>query len=379
MNSIALYLHIPFCQKKCYYCDFNSYSGKEYLIKDYIKALKEEIIIYKPILDNYKISTVFFGGGTPSILEGHQIAGLIDSIGDHYKLENDAEISMEANPGTLNYKKLKQYYTGGVNRLSIGLQACQNNLLQTLGRIHTFEDYLKNLEEARWAGFTNINTDLMFSLPNQKQNHWEECLERIVNLNIPHISAYSLIVEEDTPFDDWVEDKVIALPNEDIQVEMYHYTIKYLEAKGYLYYEISNFARPGFQCKHNLVYWHNKPYIGLGLGAHSYFNNKRFNNVNRIEEYITLIKNKTRPIEDEINVTVRDEISETMFLGLRLTEGISIGEFTRRFNLSPLEVYEKQINKFVEQGLLECSKTHIKLTQRGIDLSNIVFQEFLLD
>ena len=225
MNIIALYIHIPFCKKKCYYCDFNSYSGKQHLIEEYIEALKKEIKMYKDVLNSYKISTIFFGGGTPSILEGDQITIIMDTMRKYYDIEEDAEISMEANPGTLNYNKLKKYYAGGINRLSIGLQAWQDNLLKTLGRIHSFEDYFKNLNEAREAGFTNINTDLMFSLPGQSEKNLEECLEKIVSLDIPHISAYSLIIEEGTPFYNWVRDKTIVLPDEEIQLKMYHNTI----------------------------------------------------------------------------------------------------------------------------------------------------------
>lgn len=379
MNSIALYIHIPFCEKKCYYCDFSSYSGKKHLIGDYIEALKKEIILYKPTLENYKISTIFFGGGTPSILEGNEIASIMDIINKNYSIKDDAEVSMEANPGTLTYSKLKTYYENGVNRLSIGLQACQNNLLKTLGRIHSFEDYVKNLEEARKAGFSNINTDLMFALPGQKEKDWEESLERIVSLDIPHISAYSLIVEEETPFYNWVENKKILLPDEEIELKMYHDTIKYLEEKGYTHYEISNFAKPGFQCKHNLIYWQNKPYIGVGSGAHSYFNEKRFNNVKGIEEYIELLKENKAPIEEEIDISMKDQISETMFLGLRMMEGVSIEEFTKKFNISPFEIYKEQMEKFKRQNLLEWDASHIRLTKKGVDLSNIVFQDMLLD
>ena len=379
MNTIALYIHIPFCQKKCYYCDFNSYSGKQHLIKEYIEALRNEMKMYKHVLDGYKISTIFFGGGTPSILEGDQIAIIMDTIGKYYDIEKDAEITIEANPGTLNYDKLKKYYTAGINRLSIGLQACRDSLLKTLGRIHSFEDYSKNLREAGRAGFTNINTDLMFSLPEQSEKDLEECLEEVVSLGIPHISAYSLIVEEGTPFNGWAKDKTIILPDEEMQLKMYHNTIGYLKGRGYIHYEISNFARPGFQCKHNMTYWCNRPYIGLGAGSHSYFNKKRFSNVDSIEKYMDLVRDKKIPIGNEMDVSIKDEISETMFLGLRLTEGVSIGEFIGRFNISPFKIYKEQIKKFSAQGLLEYNRENIKLTQRGIDLSNIVFQEMLLN
>ena len=378
MNSIALYIHIPFCEKKCYYCDFNSYSGKKHLIDHYIEALKKEIELYSPILEKYKISTIFLGGGTPSILTGSQIGEIMDTISKYYSLEESAEISIEANPGTLNKYKLKTYYESGINRLSIGLQACQDNLLKTLGRIHSFEEYLKNLEEARNVGFTNINTDLMFSLPGQKEKDWEETLEKIVSLDIPNISAYSLIVEEDTPFYNWVENEKIILPDEETDMNMYHHTIKYLGEKGYKHYEISNYAKEGFQCKHNIVYWNNENYIGLGSGAHSYFNKKRFNNINHIEEYINILMKNKLPIEEEVKVSIKDEISETMFLGLRMMDGISIEKFTRRFNRSPFEIYKVQLDKFRGQGLIYWDEKCIKLTPKGIDLSNIVFQEMLL-
>lgn len=379
MKSISLYIHIPFCQKKCYYCDFNSYSGKQHLIKDYIEALKKEIKMYKSVLNSYKIDTIFFGGGTPSILEGDQIAVIVDAIRKNFAVRNDAEISIEANPGTLSYDKLKKYYNSGINRLSIGLQTCQNDLLKMLGRIHSFENYLKNLEEAREAGFSNINTDLIFSLPNQGEEDLAECLRKMVSLDVPHISAYSLIVEEGTLFSDWVKNKILILPDEEIQLKMYHDTIKYLKEKGYIHYEISNFAKSGFQCRHNMVYWHNEYYIGMGASSHSYFNKKRFNNVAGIEKYIYLIKNGKTPVENEMDIPIKDEISETMFLGLRLTDGIFVKKFIERFNISPFEIYGEQIRKFSEQGLLKWDKMNIRLTQKGIDLSNMVFQELLLD
>lgn len=379
MESIALYIHVPFCERKCNYCDFSSYSGKNHLIDEYIEALKKEIILYKNTLNNYKVNTVFFGGGTPSILTGKQINEIMNLLVKYFNIDDKAEISMEANPGTLSYDKLKAYYESGVNRLSIGLQACQKELLKTLGRIHSFEDYTKNLEDARKVGFLNINTDLMFSLPGQSFKDWEKTLEQIVSLDIPHISAYGLIVEEETPFYNWVENKKIILPDEEIELKMYHHTINYLKEKGYEHYEISNFAKPEFQCKHNLIYWHNKPYIGLGSGAHSYFNKKRFSNVKGIEEYINLLSQNKAPLDDEIILSTKDEISETMFLGLRTTKGVSVEDFIQRFNTSPFEVYNEEFNKLRKQGLLCWDEKYIKLTSKGIDISNVVFQEMLLE
>lgn len=379
MDCKSLYIHIPFCKKKCYYCDFNSYSGKEYLIDDYIEALKKEITLYKDILNKNKINTIFLGGGTPSILNGEQIFEIMNTLNKNFLIKDNAEISIESNPGTLNYSKLKLYYESGINRLSIGLQACQNNLLNKIGRIHSFEEYIKNLQDARKIGFSNINTDLMFSLPGQTKKDWKETLNKIVDLNIPHISAYSLIVEEETPFYNWVGDGKVALPSEDVEIDMYHYAIKYLKEKGYKHYEISNFAKNRFECKHNLTYWKNKPYLGIGVGAHSYFNKKRFNNVKKIEEYIRLVKNDKLPVEERLDISTKDEISEFMFLGLRLIDGISIKEFINRFNVSPFEIYKEEFKKLKGDELLFWDEEQIKLTSKGIDLSNIVFQDMLLD
>lgn len=379
MNSIALYIHIPFCEKKCHYCDFNSYSGKNHLVDDYIKALKKEMQQYGEIIKGHSVATVFFGGGTPSILTGEQMAEIMETLRRYYTLEEQAEISMEANPGTLNFHKLKAYYESGINRLSMGLQSCQNHLLKTLGRIHSFEEYVKNLEDARKAGFTNINTDLMFSLPGQTERDWQESLEKIVSLGIPHISAYSLIVEEGTPFFSWVENKKIILPDEEVDMNMYHYTIEYLKSKGYHHYEISNYAKNGFECKHNITYWHNEHYIGLGAGAHSYFDQKRFNNFADIDKYIHLLGEGSSPVEEEILVSKNDEIAETMFLGLRMMEGISIDGFFKRFHTTPLAIYEDTLEKLRKQGLIQWDEKGIWLTSKGIDLSNVVFEKMLLD
>lgn len=379
LENLSIYIHVPFCKKKCYYCDFSSYSGKENLIKEYIIALKEEIILYAEEIEKYNIQTIFLGGGTPSVLKSSQIEEIMDCIKENYNISKTAEISIELNPESMDIDKLKTYYNTGINRLSIGLQACQDHLLKKLGRLHNYEDYLKNLKCARDVGFTNISTDLMFALPGQKIEDWYETLENIINLEIPHISTYSLIIEEGTLFYQWEKSGNISRLTEDLELRMYHDAIKYLKSKNYTHYEISNFAKPGFQSKHNKIYWQNLNYIGLGSGAHSYFKDQRFNNFVDIETYIHHINLNKKPIENIIDISRKDEISETMFLGLRMMEGISIDKFQKRFNESPFDIYEKQFLDLKKKGLLSWDEKHIYLTKKGIDLANIVFQEMLLD
>ena len=379
LEDLSLYIHIPFCKKKCYYCDFPSYSGKEGLIDDYVLALKKEIQLYAADLRDYKIQTIFIGGGTPSILKGDQIQEIIDCIKKNYNLDKNIEVSMEANPGILDMEKLEIYYNSGINRLSIGLQACQNNLLISLGRIHSYEDFAKNLQDARTVGFDNINVDLMFGLPHQKMIDWKKSLENIIKLDVPHISTYSLIVEEGTPFYQWKESGKINRPSEELELEMYHGAISYLKSNGYNHYEISNFAQKGYSCRHNETYWKNQSYLGLGSAAHSYFQKSRFSNFTDIQKYIEYINLGKKPIDIRTNPSIKDEISETMFLGLRMMEGISIEDFKKRFNKSPFDIYEKKFHILNEKKLLTWDENHIYLTPKGIDLANIVFQEMLLD
>ncbi|MCC5910326.1 MAG: oxygen-independent coproporphyrinogen III oxidase [Clostridiaceae bacterium] len=379
MKSLSLYIHIPFCEKKCYYCDFASYSGKEHLLGDYVEALKKEIELYKEELGSYSIKTIFIGGGTPSILSAEALRGITDCLQQCCSIPSDIEISMEANPGVLNIDKLKGYYEAGINRLSMGLQACQDHLLKNLGRIHRYEDFIRNLQDARKVGFENINVDLMFGLHNQTLEDWKYSLESIVDLGVPHISAYSLIIEENTPFDMWMEEGKIEKSTEDLELAMYRHAIEFLKEKGYRHYEISNFAKHQHQCQHNITYWKNQSYLGLGVGAHSYLQEARFNNFADISTYIKTIEGKKKPIENTIILTLKDQISETMFLGLRMTEGVSVEYFHQRFKQSPFTVYEKPLDKLKKQGLITYDDKAIKLTDRGLNLANVVFQEMLLD
>jgi oxygen-independent coproporphyrinogen-3 oxidase len=325
----------------------------------------------------------------------------MESITSNFSVSKNAEISIEANPGTLNKLKLQSYRDSGINRLSMGLQSCNNAYLKELGRIHTYKEFISNLEDARKVGFKNINVDLMFALPNMKIKEWEKCLIEINDLEIPHISAYSLIWEDGTKFQQLKYDGYIKPIDEDLELEMYHLTIEFLKNKGYSHYEISNYAKKGYQCKHNITYWKNQNYVGLGAGAHSYYENKRFNNANKIQDYIALTNKGNSPVkntmpqtgtvlacrkntdslaaavENVISISRADEISETMFLGLRMTKGILVEEFAKRFNESPLAIYKNELEKLREQKLILFDDKSIKLTQKGIDLSNIVFCEFV--
>lgn len=379
MKPLGIYLHIPFCQKKCYYCDFISYSGKEELIEDYIESLKKEIQLYREELSGHSIKSIFIGGGTPSILTGGQVEEIIRTLANCYHLEKGIEVSIEANPGLLSREKLQHYYAAGINRLSIGLQACQEHLLQRLGRIHQYKDFIGNLQEAKAVGFNNINVDLMFGLPTQTLGEWHASLENIVALGIPHISAYNLIFEEGTPFFQWMEEGRIQKADEELELRMYHDAIGFLKDNGYLHYEISNFAKPNHQCQHNILYWKNQEYIGFGVAAHSYINNHRFYNHSGIEEYSYDIQNHQKPIEESHSLSIKEEISETMFLGLRMMEGVNVKDFVKRFGRTPEEIYGKQLKKLKERQLITYDDYHIKLTSKGIDLANLVFEEMLLD
>lgn len=349
------------------------------MIGEYIEGLKKEILLMEKSLEGHEVGTIFIGGGTPSLLSGKELEDLLVAIRSSIKVRSDAEISMEANPGTLNKEKLKAYYEAGVNRLSIGLQACQEELLKKLGRIHSYQEFLCNLEEARNVGFRNINVDLMFALPGQRLKDWEGSLTQLVALDIPHISAYSLIWEEGTTFEGLRSDKLLQPIDEELELEMFHRTRAILEKMGYKHYEISNYAKAGYECKHNIVYWKNQNYVGFGAGAHSHFNKRRYQNENSIEGYLKALKGNMSPISEASEVTIKDEISETMFLGLRLTEGIVMEDFIKRFGKSPLEIYPDILLRLKDEGLLYIDHKKIALTSKGIDLANLVFQELLLD
>lgn len=366
MKKIGLYVHIPFCKSKCYYCDFNSYSNKDCLIKDYIEAVKKEIKEYD--LKQYKIETIYIGGGTPSYMN----EGYIKEILEEIDISNVIEITIEVNPGMVNNEKLKKYYDSGINRLSIGLQSTNNCLLKSIGRIHTYEQFLETYNTARIVGFKNINVDLMLALPNQSFQDLQDSLEKIVSLKPEHISVYSLILEEGTMLYNKALHKEILLPTDDDERKMYWQVKEFLKQNNYEHYEISNFALKDYRAKHNTDCWEQKEYIGIGAGASSFINDKRYVNSDLIEEYIN---NNKRTLEEELNE--KSKIQEYIMLGLRKIEGISLQEFRSKFNVEFFEEFKKEYDKLNKEGLLIQENGYIKLSNKGIDLANLVWEEFV--
>lgn len=380
-KEISLYVHIPFCIKKCNYCDFLSFAGCSMLEQEsYMQQLFREIECYRDVAKNYVVKTIFIGGGTPSVLQEELVEQLFRQIQAVWQIAEDAEITMECNPGTLTTRKLAEYRTCGINRLSIGLQSADNKELNRLGRIHNYEQFIANYKLAREAGFRNINVDIMAALPGQTQNSFGKTLAKLVELQPEHISVYSLIVEEGTPFADSPE-VLEDLPSEAVERRMYRYTKSILNSMGYERYEISNYAKPGYACKHNQVYWTGGEYLGFGLGAASYWNGMRFENTREIQDYVKnwdgLDINKIR--RNIVPDTQKSQMEEFMFLGLRLMCGVSKIEFEQRFGVSMEEVYGTVIQKYEKQGYLTWNHNYLKLTDAGIDVSNIIMADFLLD
>ena len=387
-KNIGLYIHIPFCKRKCEYCDFKSYAGKEELVDEYIKWLKYEVkevgegnrLDYENNLDKLAIvKTIYIGGGTPSLIDSKYINEILEVVKQNYTLENDLEITIEVNPGTVNQEKLEQYKKSGINRLSIGLQSTHDRLLKKLGRIHNYEEFLNTFELARKVGFENINVDLMLGLPEQSIEDLKESVEEVIKLNPEHISVYSLIVEEGTPFYKKLEENELELPKEEIERKMYWTVKQELEKAGYIHYEISNFAKAGFESKHNLSCWNQEEYIGFGTSAHSYTNNVRYSNIDSMEEYIDNFKKESEADNFVFHEKQNKDskMKEFMMLGLRKIEGVSIKEFKNRFTLNPIFVYRKELEKLVTEELIEIDGDKIKLTNKGLDLANLVWEEFI--
>ena len=374
MKEISLYIHIPFCKNKCMYCDFPSFAGKDNLRDRYVAALIKEI---KMKAEQYIIKTVFIGGGTPTYLTLEEMDMLLSAI-DKLKFADDYEFTVECNPGTLTFEKLKLMKDRKVNRLSIGLQSTNNSLLKTLGRIHDYKTFEENYNLARKAGFDNINVDLMFGLPDQKVSDWIETLEDIVKLNPEHISAYSLIIEEGTPFYNMYNNDRLNLPSEDDEREMYHSAKRILEQNGYHQYEISNFAKQGRECIHNEVYWMLDEYLGCGSAASSYVNGNRYKNEENIEKYINDIENDTTSVEEEIHNSLDDNMEEFMFMGLRMTRGVCEKTFEKKFGVKIDTIYKDVIDKHINEKLLVRENGRIYLTAKGIELSNYVMSDFIL-
>ncbi|MDU2323207.1 MAG: radical SAM family heme chaperone HemW [Clostridium perfringens] len=377
MDKISLYIHIPFCAQKCLYCDFPSFARKDHLRKAYIEALNKEIINLREKHNNLEINTIFIGGGTPSVLESDELECLLKEIAK-LNMAKDIEYSMECNPGNLTEEKLEVMKKYGVNRISMGLQAKQDNLLKGLGRIHNYKTFKENFLLAKKVGFNNINVDLMFGLPNQRLNEWEETLREIISLEPAHISAYSLIIEEGTAFYNLYENDKLKLPTEEEERKMYHLAKKILEENGFNQYEISNYAKEGKECRHNLAYWNMDNWIGVGSAAASYINGKRIKNISSVEEYINSINEKGEAVEEIINNSKNDNMEEFMFMGLRKINGIDENEFKKRFSMNINDVYGEILNKYIDEGLLIRDSGRIFLSEKGIEISNIIMADFLL-
>lgn len=371
MKEIGLYIHIPYCKRKCYYCDFISFSEKENTIKQYVETVKKDISDCR--YTGFNIGTIYIGGGTPSLIDSQYISEIVAKVREKFIVSQNAEITIELNPGTVTKEKLIEYKKIGINRLSIGAQSTDNNILKQIGRIHTYEDFIKTYEMAREVGFDNINVDFMIALPGEDE--WSVAIQisEIINLKPEHISCYSLIIEEGTKLKEMLDVGELKLPSDDEERKMYWKMKELLEENGYEHYEISNFSLPGYRSRHNVDCWTQKEYLGFGTAAHSYFDGKRFSNKKTIEEYIDNYNEKE--IEEE--QTDEEVKKEYMMLGLRKIEGVSISEFERKFQINPLFYFRFEISKLVDDELIEIDLDNIKLTTKGLDLANIVWEEFV--
>lgn len=379
-KELMIYIHIPFCVRKCLYCDFLSAPADEDTKNAYMEALCREIHEKSVKYKEYKVSSVFFGGGTPTAVEADWIRQVMEILREDYHILEDVEITMEMNPGTVEEKDVAVYLQAGINRLSIGLQSTWDEELQSLGRIHTYEKFLETYALVRRAGFTNVNVDLMSALPNQTPQKYRASLEKVLGLMPPpeHISAYSLIVEEGTPFYKAYEEDRLLLPTEEEEREMYYLTKCVLEQYGYERYEISNYAKPRKECRHNVGYWQRKNYVGFGIGAASLVENERFANGRDLETYI---QTPCEAAEDRERLTVEEQMAETMFLGLRMVQGVSESLWMEEYHRSLISVYGDVLQKHVDNGLLEWTvvegERFIRLTEKGMDVSNYVMADFL--
>lgn len=374
-QELELYAHIPFCVRKCGYCDFLSGTAEESTREAYLLALAREIRRAGQDAEGCRAVSVFFGGGTPTVLTGGQLSRLLSEIKKSFRLAGDCEITLEANPGTLDPEKLRLCREAGFNRISIGCQSADNRELRRLGRIHTWEEFLEGIRQAREAGFSNINVDLMSGIPGQTLVSWETSLRKTAELGPEHISAYSLILEEGTPF--YENREKLDLPDEDTERRMYERTGEILEEYGCRQYEISNYAREGYRCRHNLGYWTGREYLGLGLGASSLWRDTRFRNTDSMEEYLKDSGNLPKIRREEEKLSALDRQSEYMILGLRLTEGISLAGFRETFGTDVRKVWPGVLEKYEGYGLLEEAAGRLKFTGEGISLSNVVLAEFL--
>ena len=390
-KELGIYIHIPYCKQKCYYCDFISYTNSS-LVEKYVKALIQELEKYD--LNTFNVTTIYVGGGTPSYIKSEYIVKILNFIKQKLLKSNnqtkfeDIEITLEANPGTVDRKKLEDYRNCGINRLSIGLQTTNNVLLKKIGRIHTYEEFLETYKLATNIGFENINVDLMLGLPNQTINDLKNSLNDIIKLNPNHISVYSLVIEEGTKINDMLAKGELELPNEEIERQMYWYVKDKLELNGYNHYEVSNFAKKGQESRHNINCWKQKEYIGIGVAGHSYLDGIRYSNCLKVEDYIENMNNLKNPLieiknseskiyEIEEIQSLEDKKKEFMLLGLRVIDGVCISEFKEKYVDNSIFVYRKELERLVNENLIVIDGNNIKLTNKGLDFANLVWEEFI--
>ena len=382
---MELYIHIPFCVKKCDYCDFLSFSADEQTQRSYVAALQKELVFYRAKYKGRRITTIFIGGGTPSWLREESMQAVMETVYQNFAVDGDAEITIECNPGTVTEHKFEVYRKIGINRLSIGLQSAHNDELKILGRIHTYEQFLKTYDMARKHGFTNINIDLMSSLPGQTPDIFCDSLHRVLQLKPEHISAYSLIIEKGTPFYDLYKFDAVrqeagmqteSLPTEEEEYQTTKMTQHILKEAGYHWYEVSNFAKPGYECRHNIGYWKRVDYLGVGLGASSLIDNVRYSNTRDLYTYLSVPADSLH--ETAAQITRNEQMEEFMFLGLRMRDGFYRDEFTQAFGIPIEAVYGDALNHLQQEELLLKREGRIYLTDKGMDLNNYVVAQFML-
>ncbi len=384
MKDLSIYIHIPFCVQKCLYCDFLSFAvpqgfgnGQSGKIESYVNRLRQEINRQALRYRGHRVITVFIGGGTPSLLSEEQIDTILQQIRKDYHLDMAAEITIEMNPGTVTEKKLRGYKAAGINRVSIGLQSADDDELTRIGRIHNYDAFLKTYDLARKTGFWNINIDLMSALPGQNLYSYRKTLESVVGLDPEHISAYSLILEEGTPL--YERRKDFSFPTEEEELEMYLFTRSYLKEHGYKRYEISNYAKEGYECRHNKIYWQRGDYAGFGLGASSMVENVRWSNPDDFAQYAGFVQGQDVEMPVRQPLSVQEQMEEFMFLGLRMTNGVNTNDFYREFGRTVEEIYGEVLDRLRRQKLLYCDAHGIRLTEKGLDVSNYAMAQFLFD
>ncbi|MEH7353213.1 radical SAM family heme chaperone HemW [Neobacillus drentensis] len=373
----AAYLHIPFCEHICHYCDFNKVFLKGQPVDDYLQALDQEMKVTLEQFPTDSLQTIFVGGGTPTSLNEKQLLSFCESINRNLPKSNTCEFTFEANPGDLTKEKLQILKDAGVNRISLGVQTFNEDLLKKIGRVHQARDVYQSIENAKTVGFENISIDLIFSLPTQTVNDFKESLTEAFSLDIPHYSAYSLIIEPKTVFYNLLKKGKLPTPGEDIEATMYEILMEEMGKHGFNQYEISNFSRHGYESKHNLTYWNNEYYYGFGAGAHSFVNGIRRSNLGPLKKYIEQISSGNLPVFEEHLVSKAEQMEEEMFLGLRKTEGVSITHFIEKFNFDPQKIFEQELTDLISKQWIEVKNNHIYLTKNGCFLGNEVFQSFL--